>query len=375
MNYKPQIILFSPTIHTGGGTERVLVNLGNELKVRGFNITIAVNVLGDNPIYPIHSTINIKQFWFGNIRSKYPTSLILKIFNKLFGIYILEFFLRRIIPSKNILIISFSNGITLDCYKTNYGKKLIAFEHWPFWITEKHPKLQPKIKSVYPRLKKVIVLTQHEKNVYNAMNCMNVEIIPNAYSFLPKEPAKLNNKIVLSIGHFNEQKRRDLLIQAWKLVIEKHPDWKLVIIGDGHQKLETIKLIQELNLTKTVDIKNPTSQIIDQYLNASIYVKSSEYEALPMVLIEAKICGLACISFDVISGPAEIINEGKDGFLIPFPKTKEMAEKINLLIENELLRKNFGSYARQDALIRYNPEKIYTIWQNFLMEVSSLKYE
>lgn len=371
MNIKPLIILFSPSIHTGGGTERVLVNLGNELKARSFNITIAVNVLGNNPIYPIHSNINVKRYWFGNLRSKNPTSLILKIFNKLFGIYILEFFLRNIISSENILIISFSNGITLDCYKTIYRKKLIAFEHWPFWITAKHPKLQPKIKSVYPKLLKVVVLTQHEKNVYNSMNCNNVEIIPNAYSFLPEESAELSNKTVLSIGHFNEQKRRDLLIQAWRHVIEKHPDWKLVIIGDGHQKTATIKLIHELNLTKTVEIIPPTSQIIDQYLNASIYVKSSEYEALPMVLIEAKICGLPCISFDIISGPAEIINDGRDGFLVPFANTEEMAKKINLLIENEPLRKIFGSYAREDASIRYNPEKIYTIWQNFLMDVSS----
>lgn len=366
-----KIILFSPSLHTGGGTERVLVNLANELKNRGFEIIILANFIGINKVYPLQETIEVKCYWFGRLRSMKMDSILLKIVNKLFSSLLFERFLNSISNINQAIIISFSNGITLDCYKTKFAKKIIAFEHLPYWISEKNPKLARKIKSVYPKLKKVIVLTEHERSVYNSLGCKNIEIIPNAYSFLPESQAKLNNKIVLSIGHFNEQKRRDLLVQAWKYVIDKHPDWKLVIIGDGHQRLDTIKLIQDLGLTNTIDIKQPTSQIIGEYLDASIYAQSSEYEALPMVLIEAKTSGIACVSFDIVSGPREIINDGKDGFLVPFSNTKAMADKINLLIENESLRKEYGSSARKDALNRYSPEKIYTVWQDFLNEVIS----
>lgn len=367
MSNKPQIILFAPSIHSGGGTERVLVNLANELKFRGFDISICVKVVGNNPLFPLHNSIQVNKFWYGHIRNKFPGSLLLKIFNKLFGFLFWEFYLRKMAGSKNLLIISFSNGITLECYKTSFGEKLIAFEHWPFWITEKHPKLQQKIKSVYPKLRKIIVLTHHEKNVYNSINCNNVEIIPNAYSFLPEEPARLNSKIVLSIGHFNEQKRRDLLIHAWKLVVEKNPDWSLIIIGDGKDRDKIAADIERLGLKKSIQIINSTPAIQPYYLNSSIFVLSSEFESFSLVLQEAKLSGVPCVCFDVISGPAEVINHGKDGFLVPFPDTKEMADKINLLIEDESLRKNFGSFGRADALNRYNPEKVYSIWQDNLM--------
>lgn len=375
MDNKPQIILFAPSIHCGGGTERVLVNLANELKSLGFDITICVSEVGSNPLFPVHNSINVKVFWYGHMRKKFQGSLLLKIFNKLFATSFWEYFLRKIAVSKNILIISFSNGITLECYKTTFGEKLIAFEHWPFWITDKYPKLQQKIKSVYPKLKKIIVLTQHEKNVYNSMNCNNVEIIPNAYSFFPEEPAKLNNKIALSIGHFNEQKRRDLLITAWKFVVEKNPDWTLIIIGDGKDRDKITEDIELLGLKKSIQIINPTPAVQTYYFNSSIFVLSSEFESFSLVLQEAKLSGVPCVCFDVISGPAEVINDGKDGFLVPFPQIKEMADKINLLIENESLRKDFGSFARTDALNRYNPEKIYAIWQNFLMQASLSNYE
>lgn len=375
MNNKPQIILFAPSIHCGGGTERVLVNLANELHYRGFHITICVSEVGNNPLFSLHNSVRICEFWYGHIRKRFQESIFLKIFNKILGTPFWEFFLQKTANSKSLLIISFSNGITLECYKTTFGDKLIAFEHWPYWITEKYPKLQQKIKLVYPKLKKIIVLTQHEKNVYNSMNCKNVEIIPNAYSFFPEEPSRLNSKIVLSIGHFNEQKRRDLLIRSWEFVVKKNPDWSLIIIGDGKDRDKIEAEIELLGLQDSIHIIDPTPAIQPYYLNSSIFVLSSEFESFSLVLQEAKLSGVPCVCFDVISGPSEVINDGKDGFLVPFPKTKEMADKINLLIEDESLRKNFGSYARNDALNRYNPEKIYSIWQNYLIAASCKNYE
>ena len=366
-----EIILFSPSIHTGGGTERVLVSLANELSNFSYKVIILTYTIGKEKLYAINESIEIENYWFGQLKSKNSHSILIKFVNKLLGAIFLERFINAYTKLNDSIIISFSNGITIDCYQTKFRKNLIAFEHLPFWITEKYPRLQQKIKSIYPKLKKVIVLTEQERRVYNSLNCHNVEVIPNAYSFTPDEPAKLNNKIVLSIGHFNEQKRRDLLVKAWHIVIEKHPDWKLVIIGDGPQKSETIQLIEGLGLTNSIRIKQPTSQIIEEYLDASIYVKSSEYEALPMVLIEAKICGLACVSFDIVSGPREIINDNQDGFLVPFPDTNILAEKINFLIENESIRKEFGKLGRKDVLNRYSPEKIYSLWLNFITEITN----
>jgi glycosyltransferase involved in cell wall biosynthesis len=359
------ILLFATSLNTGGGTERVLVNLANALNKRGFRIQIIVNVIGDNELFELNNEIIVTRYWYGNIKSRYRNKLLLKILNKVFNSLILDIFLKRIAIGKNSIIVSFSNSITIDCFGTSFKNKLISFEHWPYWITNKTPKLQKKINTIYPKLKKVIVLTEYEKKVYESLGC-DVQIIPNAYTFFPENKSDLSQKIVLSIGHFNAQKRRDLLIKAWAIVHNKHKDWNLIIVGDGSQLKENIKLIEELKIFNSIQIVKPTNQILDYYLKSSIFVISSEYEALPMVLIEAKACGLPCVSFDVISGPNELIKDKEDGFLVPFPDTKELAHKMNLLIEDEGLRGKFGKNARIDILNRFNPSNIYSSWEVLL---------
>lgn len=358
-----KIILFAPTLNYGGGTERVLVNLANHFSSKGWQVVIIVDEIGIQEIFALNELIVVKEYWLGKINNNNPKSIFLKIVNKYLGSIFLNIFLKKHVVNSNSVIICFSNYITLNCYKTSFKHSLIAFEHWPYWITEKNVKLRNKINKIYPRLIKIVVLTNHEKKVYNSIGCKNVEIIPNAYSFMPESPAKLDNKIVLSIGHFNEQKRRDLLISSWNNINKKHPEWKLVIVGKGHLKGEVVKQINDLGLMESIIIKDPTTDIMNCYLNASIYLMTSEYEALPMVLIEAKVCGLPCVSFDIISGPKEIIQNGKDGDLADFPNTIEIAEKVNSLIDQDLKRKEYGFIARNDALKRFDPEKIYNQWE------------
>ena len=271
--------------------------------------------------------------------------------------------------SVDAMIISFSNNITSDCYKTTFKDNLLAFEHWPYWITNTNPKLQSQINKIYPTLNKVIVLTEHEKKVYQNIGCKNVRVIPNAYSIFPDKQAELNSKIVLSIGHFNQQKRRDLLIETWKYVAEKHTDWKLRIIGEGHLKNDVVNRINELNLNQSIEILAPTKDIYKHYYESSIYLMTSEFEALPMVLIEAKTCGLPCVSFDVVSGPNEIIRGNEDGFLVDYSNLKEIANKVCVLIEDEELRKKFGINARKDALERFSQSKIYKEWDKLLNKI------
>jgi glycosyltransferase involved in cell wall biosynthesis len=356
-----KIVLYTPSIHTGGGTERVLVNLSNELANRGYHIIILSQTIGKNYLYDLNKTVLVKQLCYDKINQKYGKLFLFRVINKLFGSIILQFEMQRSISKDILTIITFSNSILLECFKTSFRKKLIAFEHWPYWKARKNLKLKNKIDKIYPKLKRVIVLTQHDKKIYDLLGC-NVTIIPNSYSHYPEIPANLIFKNVLSIGHFNDQKRRDLLIKSWKIVNDKNPDWTLIIVGDGKLKLECIQQIEKLNLQNSIQIIEPTNEINKYYLKSSIFILSSEYEALPLVLIEAKTFGIPCVSFDIETGPKEIIRDNIDGFLVPFADYKMLAEKTSVIIENIALRKEFGKAARIDALEKYKPKVIYDKW-------------
>jgi len=359
------IILFGPSLHTGGGTERVLVTLANVLSERGYTVTILTNIIGSNNIYNLNKSIHVAKYWFGNLRSKYPANILLKIINKIAGAIILNSFIEKHRIKKEDLLISFSAAITNDCFKTKFKKNLISFEHYPYWAYDKYPEAQRQIRVNYPHLKKVIVLTEHEKRTYEQLGC-NVIKIPNTYPFFPDIPAALSSKKVLSVGHFNDAKRRDLLIEAWGYVHKIHTDWQLQIVGDGPEKEKCMKMISDLGLNQSISIIDPTDQIEDYYLNSSVFVLSSEFESFSLLLMEAKIDGLPFVSFDIFFCPNELINEAEDGFLVPFPDTKYMSEKICTLIEDLDLRKQMGASGRFDAIKRYNPETIYQNWDNFL---------
>ena len=88
---------------------------------------------------------------------------------------------------------------------------------------------------------------------------------------------------------------------------------------------------------------------------------SSHFEGLPMVLIEAKTCGLPCISFDCPHGPSEIIKHGDDGLLIENGNIKKLANAIIYLIEHEDIRINMGKRARLNSKF-YASEQIMKKW-------------
>ena len=95
---------------------------------------------------------------------------------------------------------------------------------------------------------------------------------------------------------------------------------------------------------------------------------TSRYEGFGMVLIEAMICGLPCISFDCPYGPSEIIDDNKDGYLIPAFDIPAFADKICMLIKNQELRKEIGNAAHQKAM-QYSLNVVMQKWENLLKEI------
>lgn len=195
-----------------------------------------------------------------------------------------------------------------------------------------------------------------------------VVIIPNPTSFYPKKPTSLEHKRVISVGTMSHVKGFDLLLKAWKLVAVKFPDWSLDIYGKPLLKEELTDLSVELGIFDKINLNNPISNIEEKYLESSIYVMSSRYEGFGMVLIEAMACGLPCVSFNCPSGPADIITNNEDGYLVKANDINLLSEKIILLIENETTRQLMGSKARKNVR-RYMSVHILCKWDTLFKEL------
>lgn len=215
-------------------------------------------------------------------------------------------------------------------------------------------------KSIRP-LDALVVLTQKEYVRWNHVK--SAFVIPNFCSFYPETPSNCTEKQIISVGRLEEQKGYDLLIKSWALISGKNPEWKLSIYGEGTLLNELIEMTHIFGVADSVFFKKPVNNIIDKYMESSIYVMSSRFEGFGLVLIEAMACGVPVISFDCPEGPSEIINDGYNGLLVPKGNIELLAESLHKLINDDNLRSTMGKNARVDVL-RYSKESIMQQWVN-----------
>ena len=220
-------------------------------------------------------------------------------------------------------------------------------------------------KRLINKYDKFLVLTEEDKKDWNDER---IKVIPNPLPFYHEEFSKCESKKIISVGRLDSQKGYDILIDVWNIISKKYPDWILEIYGEGPERENLQNKINKLGLEKSFLLKGAVKNIQDKYLESSIYVMSSRYEGMPMVLLETMACGLPAVSFDCPCGPKDIIRDNEDGFLVSFGNIEQMAEKIEELILDGEKRKLFGKNARKN-IQRYSQDKIMNQWKELFEEL------
>lgn len=210
-----------------------------------------------------------------------------------------------------------------------------------------------------------IFLTEEDKQRRKNLQNKKSYVINNFITVEAQKIAKLQNKKALSVGRLEYQKGYDILIDVWKKVSEAYPEWKLEIYGTGKDRKKLSEKIERLNLTKNIFLKGQTNRIEEKYIESSIYILSSRYEGMPLVLIEAQSFGIPVVAFDSPCGPKEIIQNGENGFLCKFDDIREMSNKIIYLIENEEKRVKMGKLAKESTY-KYQKDYIMNKWKKML---------
>lgn len=153
-------------------------------------------------------------------------------------------------------------------------------------------------------------------------------------------------KIIVSVGRLEPQKNQCLLINAFSLIQDRLPDYRLVIYGEGHLREQLEEQIRKKNLQDRVLLPGAKTGIQDYIKKASLFALSSDFEGLPNALIEAMAIGLPCISTDCSPGGArELIQHGKNGLLVPCDDAEKMADAMEEMILNRELAIQCGKNA------------------------------
>jgi glycosyltransferase involved in cell wall biosynthesis len=215
-------------------------------------------------------------------------------------------------------------------------------------------RLRRAMPRLYPRLDALTVLTSRDRDAYlqhlgPGAAGMRIERIPNTARDMGSGRADLSSRTVLTAGRLATQKGYDMLIPAWAVVAERHPDWRLEIHGSGPLRRELEALIVSHGLSESVRLAGPSSDLGEDMDRASIYVLSSRVEGLPLVMLEAMSKGMAVVSFDCPTGPADIIDDHVNGLLVPHKDVEGLGRALAEMISDEDLRRRCGEAAIETA--------------------------
>ena len=202
------------------------------------------------------------------------------------------------------------------------------------------------------------------KNAGYKCKCVS---IPNVIETVPEELSSLEESRLISVGRFSREKGMPDLIDVFCLAHKKNPNLKLDLVGDGAQKNMVVDKVYEYGLEKDVVVHGFLSkEKIDNLLNkSSLYLMTSFTESFGIVLIEAMSHGVPCLAFSSAEGARDLIENGKNGYLIKDRDKEKMAERILELVDNKDKLKELGICAREKSL-EYTTDVVKNKWLKLL---------
>ena len=357
------------TCHSGG-MERVLANKANWFVQHGYDVVIVTtDQRGERPFFALDERIKCYDLGI-NYEENNGAGFLNKLLNYPAKQRKHKRLLREVLikETPDVTISMFCNDVSFIAGLKEGGKKILESHFgkqkrlqygrkglWrlaDIWRTRQDERL-------VRRFDRFVVLTEEDKAYWGDVPGMMV--IPNAKTYTPEKSALLENKKVIAVGRYTHQKGFERLIEAWRLISDKTQGWTLDIIGDGEERGALQGLINAYDLGKSVTLVKPTTDMPAVYNAASLVAMSSRYEGLPMILVEAQAFGLPIVSFDCKCGPADVVEDGVTGYLVPEGNVKALAQRLESVMLDDDLRKRMGAAARE-ASERYSVERVMSQW-------------
>lgn len=351
---------------TKGGSERVLVNLADDLAEKGYSVTMVTQYQKENE-YPLNPKVNRI---ISDITQEETTKSRVVNFKRRFCK------LRRIWKSeKPDVILSFIGKNNMMAILTSVGLKIPVAVSVRGEPTEEYYNglLRFLARHLFARACGVILQTRQCFSFFPEKVRRKAVILHNPIhpSFFRERYEGEREKTIVAVGRVDENKNHRMLIRAFAQIADEFPEYRLIIYGDGESRGSLISLAGELGLEDRILLPGSIDHVADAIYKATAFVLCSNTEGVPNTLIEAMLMGLTVIATDCpCGGPADLIQTGYNGILTPVGDENEMKENLQYILNNLQKANEMGMNATKTADI-FKPEKVYGAWEEFLMSLSA----
>lgn len=364
---KPRILIITNGLNTGGA-QKMSAYVSNTLSDRGFDVTIMTFNHHGEVKWLIDERVKLVHMNFSQDKIGKNKKLLSPITERLKWMKEIRTVTKKINPE---IVLAFN----VDIITTS--KIALLATDYKFVATDR---LDPSSYSLIWKILSTVCYTLSDKLIFQtegAMKCYGKIIqkksiiIPNPYirSEYSENIKYTKDKRIVAVGRLSRIKGFDTLIKAFKMVNTYYPDYKLVIYGDGEERENLTKLIKDLKLERSVELPGFVKNIKKNLSDASVYVLSSRSEGLPNALIEAMGVGLPVVSTDCPpGGPRFLIDNKKNGLLVPVDDSERLAEAIGFILSNRKFSERIGKEAKK-IQSKLSEEKISQMWYLTLNEL------
>jgi GalNAc-alpha-(1->4)-GalNAc-alpha-(1->3)-diNAcBac-PP-undecaprenol alpha-1,4-N-acetyl-D-galactosaminyltransferase len=358
-----------------GGAERVMSTLANYWASNGKDVTLITLAGRRLDFFPIYENVNRIDLNVVGARS----CLYQNIQDNLLRVKALRRTLRTVAPD---VIVSFVDQTNVLSVMAAVGLKI------PTIIAERSSPKNHGLGASWRVLRRVFyakafgIVVQTEEAFCWAQRFFEqrrIYKIPNPVSVDKNFTKRLLSRkskggIVMGMGRLSEEKGFDLLIRAFSMCLERHPDWSLIIHGEGQARLSLERLASVLGIAEMVFLPGLTRNPLAAIAVTDLFVLSSRYEGFPNVVLEAMACGVPVVSFDCRSGPREIIRDGVDGILVPPGDVSSLASAMERLMADKTKRMKMGKRARE-VHTRFSLQWVMSKWELILKDAYQVKVQ
>jgi glycosyltransferase involved in cell wall biosynthesis len=234
------------------------------------------------------------------------------------------------------------------------------------------PAVPGPVRKHYPRLDAVVTATESAQREWLRLleGGPAVHTVADALPSAPWPRSRMDNRIVAAGGRWVPAKAYDRLIDAFAIVADKRPDWRLRLYGGGPEERRLRAQVSELGLHNHVYFMGTTPDLAGEFAKASIVANSSRSADLGMTVLEAMGCGVPVVAFEGARGPAEFVATGYNGVLVPegAGEAEVLATALLALIDDERRRRSLAAGAL-DTAIRHAADEVGEQWEKLFADL------
>jgi glycosyltransferase involved in cell wall biosynthesis len=349
-----------------GGAERILIGMANWWAAEGAAVTlITFEPPGTKPYYRVDPRVELRQLDLEAVRRPRWRAA----WQSVERIMALRRMLRACQPDVAIAFLAKVNVISVLATR---GLRL------PLIVSERNNPLQQRFNPVwvwlrhrlYGRADGFVTPSEGVMRCFPRRLRARGKVIPNPVELPASVPARAASRKLVAVGRLVHQKGFDLLLQAFARIATAHPEWRLVIWGEGPERDALKELREKLGLRRRVDLPGLTQRPGQWTDDAGLFVLSSRFESFGNVITEAMASALPVVAFDCPWGPREILRDQVEGVLVPRGDVAALAAALDRLLADPARRAALGAAARQGAR-RFDRARVMAAWQEAIVAATS----